>query len=158
MELIHTPVVQELAWCTYSLVCNVNCSCVLVLDERGQAVGARGSFGQSPLLTRQPQADLKLFTKVALQPCIPGLPWKIGTSVVYYQCQTLRAHSEESYIHNDWMPDWNIIAKQLPGRTLESKYILEMYAFSDRNTLVSGYICQFWAVMWYPSDPSESPV
>ncbi len=59
--------VQELAWCTYSLVCNVNCTCVLIVDGDNEVIGARGSFGQSSLLSKQPADNLSLFTKVTLQ-------------------------------------------------------------------------------------------
>ena len=55
---------QELAWCTYSLVCNVNCSCVLIVDGDDAVVGVRGFFGQSSLLSQQPEDNLQLLTKV----------------------------------------------------------------------------------------------
>ena len=62
------PAVQELAWCTYSLVCNVNCSCVLIVDSSDAVIGARGFFGQSSLISKQPEDNLQLFTKVLKLP------------------------------------------------------------------------------------------
>ncbi|KAK9866351.1 hypothetical protein WJX84_000970 [Apatococcus fuscideae] len=61
---LRQDVRQEVAWGTYSLVCNVNCSSVLIVDGNNEIIGARGSFGQSPLLSKQPDANLQLFTKI----------------------------------------------------------------------------------------------
>ncbi|KAK9835918.1 hypothetical protein WJX74_010953 [Apatococcus lobatus] len=55
---------QELAWCTYSLVCNVNCSCVLIVDGDNAVIGARGFFGQSPMIAKQSEDNLQLFTRI----------------------------------------------------------------------------------------------
>lgn len=87
---------QELAWCTYSLVCNVNCSCVLIVDGDDTVVGVRGFFGQSGLLSRQSEDNLQLLTKVHN---LPGCLWNTQQASSHQAHHPIKRMEGVAHIH-----------------------------------------------------------